>query len=731
MTFLNAALLFGLAAVVIPPIVHLFSRRKFDVVDWSAMQFLQLSTKTRRKIFLEHFWLMLLRILVIAVLVGGMAAPQITSRLFGTTNAGGPRDVVILIDGSASMSYQDGGTTAADAARAWVEEYIGQMRQGDRVAVFQVRSTPVPIVPSLTDDRGQARTALELLGPPKGTADWPAAVQAGLALLEGAHPNRDVIVVSDNQRFGWADETTLAKWDLVRRGANRHAADAARVWVVNVAKGRKDNPTNWSLDPITTPRGVAAADREMVFRSAVRFFGEGEPGKAGEVILEIDGKKEGTVSPGVEGDPTSLTVRRKFGVGSHLVTLKLADDALPSDNRQDFAVEVLPLIPLLIVDGGSTKRGSDFLRDALAPAKDPSPAFAVRTVPIAEWAAEMFTQDVKGNNTAPRVVVLANIEKLSATQQAQVEKYLVDGGSVLVTVGDRTDAENWNRVAFRGGQGFLPARLNEPVGDEGDVTNAPRVLAAGLTHPALEIFKEPLPGGLNTAYFPRRWKVDVAAGANGTTGTAAALLTTREPLLVERSFGKGRVLLATHPLDNSWKTNLIRLPDFVRLAHELLYYLAGTRTAERNLNPNQPIVFIPRPPEPVGPVAVVSPDGRSRTLNPETWPVMVDGTGEPGAYKLTSPGGRTVYFAVRNDSREAVLTPNSEGENSDQSRVADAVGGMEYVDKIKDITEHGGGQPVSAEVWWILLLLVLAFLGLEVLYTGRLTNRGEHNVKER
>lgn len=726
MVFLNVALLFGLGAVIIPPIVHLFSRRKYDVVDWAAMQFLQLSTKTRRKIFLEHFWLMLLRILVIALLVIGLAAPQVTTRLLGTTSAGGARDVVILIDGSASMGYQDDGGTAADAARGWVDGFIGTMRQGDRVAVYQVRSTPVPIVPALTADHRQARTALELLGPPKGTADWPAAVQSALAVLETGHPNRDVIVVTDNQRFGWADETALAKWDLVRRAVNRNAPDAARVWVVNVAKGRKANPTNWSLDPITTPRGVAAADREMVFRSAVKFFGEGEAGKPGEVVLEVDGKTEGPIAPGGEGDSRSVTVRRKFGVGSHLVTLKLADDALPSDNRQDFAVEVLPLIPLLVVEGGTAKRGSDFLRDALSPAKDPNPAFAVRVVAASEWSAEMFTQDVKGNNTAPRVLVLSNVDKLSAAQQTQVEKFLADGGSVLVTVGDRTDAANWNRVAFRGGQGFLPARLVEPVGDEGDLANSPRVLAAGFTHPALEVFKEPLPGGLHTAYFPRRWKVDVAAGANGVTGTTAAMLTTRDPLLVERTFGKGRVLLATHPLDNSWKTNLIRLPDFVRLAHELMYYLAGTRTAERNLNPYQPIVFTPRPPELVGPVAVVSPDGRSRTLNPASWPVVVDGTGEPGAYKLTTPGGRTVFFAVRNDSREAVLTPNSE---DDKKKVAEAVGGLEYVDEVKDILDRGGGQPVSAELWWVLLLLVLAFLALEVVYTRKLTDRGEHSVK--
>ena len=147
----------------------------------------------------------------------------------------------------------------------------------------------------------------------------------------------------------------------------------------------------------------------------------------------------------------------KFGVGSHLVTLQLEDDELPSDNRQDFAVEVLPTVPVLIVSNaaadGKTRTG-DFLRDALAPAKDPTPAFAVRTVPFAEWSTAMFAADVKGNGTPPRVVVLANVDKLTGGQQQDLEKFLTAGGSVLVTLGDRCDAAAWNRVAFRGGQGF-------------------------------------------------------------------------------------------------------------------------------------------------------------------------------------------------------------------------------------------------------------------------------------
>jgi hypothetical protein len=184
--------------------------------------------------------------------------------------------------------------------------------------------------------------------------------------------------------------------------------------------------------------------------------------------------------------------------------------------------------------------------------------------------------------------------------------------------------------------------------------------------------------------------------------------------------------MAAHPLDNSWKTNLIRLPDFVRLAHELMYYLAGNRTAERNLVPGLPIVFTPRPDEPPGPVTVVNPDGRTRTVNVSMWPAVIDGTIDPGAYKLITPSGRVVYYAVRNDSREAVLTPCGE---EDRKRVADAVGGLTYVSSANEITEKGGGQPVTKELWWVLLIVVIGLLALEVWYTRRLTDRGEHNLK--
>ena len=40
------------------------------------------------------------------------------------------------------------------------------------------------------------------------------------------------------------------------------------------------------------------------------------------------------------------------------------------------------------------------------------------------------------------------------------------------------------------------------------------------------------------------------------------------------------------PLDNTWRTNVVELPAFAPLAHELVYYLAGARAA--TLNPSLP-----------------------------------------------------------------------------------------------------------------------------------------------
>src|SRR3954452_11784018 len=104
---MNLALLAGLAAGVIPPLVHLLHRRRYRVVDWGAMQFLHTSQRRQNRMWLEEILLMLLRMGLIALLVLALASPVAESSLLRGQGESGPRDMLLLIDNSMSMGYTD------------------------------------------------------------------------------------------------------------------------------------------------------------------------------------------------------------------------------------------------------------------------------------------------------------------------------------------------------------------------------------------------------------------------------------------------------------------------------------------------------------------------------------------------------------------------------------------------------------------------------------------------
>src|SRR3954447_8651278 len=79
MFFANPLLLFGLGAVFVPLFVHFFSRRRYVEVDWGAMQFLRLAPKARRKVLLDQWVLLALRMAALGLLAVALAGPSIRS----------------------------------------------------------------------------------------------------------------------------------------------------------------------------------------------------------------------------------------------------------------------------------------------------------------------------------------------------------------------------------------------------------------------------------------------------------------------------------------------------------------------------------------------------------------------------------------------------------------------------------------------------------------------------
>src|SRR5262249_23196027 len=129
------------------------------------------------------------------------------------------RDVVLVLDGSASMDRRLGGSTPRDLAVRWAREFVARLRPGDSIALLvagdRVRGgvdppsfDPAGVLAAL---RGREGTA-----PKRGASDLPAALAEAFRILERTgNPGRDVIVLTDGQRFAWRPGEA-GRWGLLR-----------------------------------------------------------------------------------------------------------------------------------------------------------------------------------------------------------------------------------------------------------------------------------------------------------------------------------------------------------------------------------------------------------------------------------------------------------------------------------------------------------------------------------
>ena len=714
----NWLMMMGMAGVAIPLIIHLLNRRRFEIVDWGAMQFLQVSEVTRRKVFIEELLLMLLRMGLIALLVLCMAAPFAASSVFETLGMGENRDVVVVFDGSLPMSFTDDNKRSIqDKGVEWTRALLDRLSPGDNVAILQAREQVVSIIAPLTSDRDKIRKALDTLPGPNGLCDWPQAVEAAENLLRTSRrARREIILVGDQQKLGWADEHVLRRWELLAAQLPEGAA-APRLWKVELEGPKTAEVPNWAVLPVRTGRARASTTVDFVLSLQVQDQSYRKPEHFSyEIDRPLDPApttertpkeiplpdRDDQANRGSNGPGLPVAFRHTFaGPGSHLVTVTVQPDdpatrdRLPADNSQDYAV-MLSLVPVLLVDGlppsPTKKRGADFLRVALAPLGDKTRLTRARVVPLADMVAAL-SSDVAEANTRPRVLVLCDIVALSPDQVLAIDTFVTAGGGVLICHGPRCDSLAWNRDVYRNGDGFLPTSLEEAVGNEdqpiptNNLTPDPAAhpASATFTHPALELFRNQPTGGLGNARFPRWWKLARPEAAAVAAAVVAAELTTQSPFLVEKKVGKGKVIQCAVPLENSWNTNLLEVLEFPILAHELIAYLAGSRGIDYNLVPGQPLVYQPLDDESRETATLQPPIGEPVALQSEEGGFVYRDTNLPGVYRLTTSRNRMVYYVVQPDPRGAEdMAPVGTEEN-------DKVGQLLHLSYSLDSWLHAGG----------------------------------------
>jgi hypothetical protein len=123
MQFLYPAFLFGLLALAIPVIIHLFNFRRFKTVYFTNVRFLKnIQEETATKSRLKHILVLISRMLAITFLVLAFAQPFIPSEQ--SANKATKKAVSIYIDNSFSMEAVNNDEQLLNIAKRKAEEIV-------------------------------------------------------------------------------------------------------------------------------------------------------------------------------------------------------------------------------------------------------------------------------------------------------------------------------------------------------------------------------------------------------------------------------------------------------------------------------------------------------------------------------------------------------------------------------------------------------------------------------
>lgn len=192
MFFLSPLALVGLAAALVPPLLHLFQRRRPPDVPFPAVRYLRQTTReAQRSIRLRHLLLMLLRVAAVVLLVLAAARPVVRS---GSGGLHEPTAVALIVDNSLSSGAVAGGTSALDELKQLARGTLAEAGGGD--ALWLIGADGI----ARRGTSSELRVLLDSLQPRTGRLEIGAAVRSAARLVASSgYVRGEVHLMSDLQ----------------------------------------------------------------------------------------------------------------------------------------------------------------------------------------------------------------------------------------------------------------------------------------------------------------------------------------------------------------------------------------------------------------------------------------------------------------------------------------------------------------------------------------------------
>ncbi|HUC83776.1 MAG TPA: BatA domain-containing protein [Candidatus Acidoferrales bacterium] len=638
--FTNAALLFGLFALAIPVLLHLLMRRKKQRMRFSTLQFfLKQDEKSGQRHKLHQWLLLAARLLLVALIVLAFARPYRES----AAPAGGAqerRNIVFVLDRSASMQAADDGVSRWTKAKGIIAKALDGLTWNDRVALVECATPSSTLFPFMPP--AKLKPELERLAGGYGGGELSEALQEATKLLSSKDltGKPGLCVVSDLQR------RSLGKI----AGVSVPGQIELKVFPV----GNADLPNRAVWDLNFSPDGGSALDAEVA-----DFSTQDQPNGT-KLDWVIDGTETRSSSVSLKAGTTVHVTRPLPGLspGWHRLEARLASgDQFSADDARYGALNVPVPVRTLCVE---TRPGehvfqeeSFFVMNALEPGLTLSNAlptrFKVDRIPLDEASATLGNRERLAQY---QLVLLPGLREVPGGMGSGLADFVKQGGALVLWMGDQVSANRYNLELGA----LLPASLGQDKGGVLPFENGRHLGEVDFDSPVFSLFHQPESGDVSLPEFTRCLALEPSA-----TARVLARFEDGTPFLVIRDLGEGRVALINTSADTGW-TDWPKRKTFVPWLHSLCHYLTrtegGTGIQMEKAFVANTLAHVKTSPSNAGKTfRLVAPDGMAS-------PVTLDEQGGFSA-RLALPG----FYSVIDTQRQlvrlmAVNLPQSESDLS-------------------------------------------------------------------
>jgi Aerotolerance regulator N-terminal len=577
----------GAAAVSIPIIIHLLTRRRFRIQPWAAMEFLLAAHRRNiRRLRIQQLILLLLRCVAILLLAAGVAQFTPQGRALAALLGSDQTLSVVVWDDAYTMGYQPPGNNSVFSnSRDLLTGWLAALSGAQRVAILRGSAYQAPLMDSPTADISLALNAVRAQNVTDAGADLAGGLERALKIVLAEKDQssfRQVWLVTDCARAacGADQEGNIA--DRIRKAAEQISVAGAELRVIDVGS---PDAANMAITALETLRTVTVVNQPI--RVKCTIVNDTPTAAAGvPVVFSLDGVPAGrqTIDRIDAGSSVTFTItllRQATEPGMHVIEASLPPDSLPIDDVRRIVVQAVPSVPVLLVDGepGDPERdilpSTAWLSAALAPEMGTS-IFAPQTI------SELQLQDETLEHY--RVVVLSDTGAPDAAMTERLRQFVSGGGLLMIFPGPDTNPAQWTTALET--QGLLPAILSPTVtGPNGTVSFSLKGEINSVTLPFIQAEQDGIHTGFTDVHISRYMLLQPPVESHA---QIIAQFSNGAPAVVMRRVDQGNVVLWATTCDTRW-TDFPAQPSFLPFMYELFFAALPDQQEKWNLQVGQAI----------------------------------------------------------------------------------------------------------------------------------------------